>query len=444
MTTIGLIGDSHAKVVFRTMKKILPDVGFDPVYIRAENGWGLKKHISQGTLDQLKAAKPKVIVASLGGNNHNLDADRYKKTIDQLLNLAKSMGSKVVWVGPTTSSTTKAASTERRHAWTHNFLQKYLPSKGIDYVNIRDFTKTGQRGDGVHYKSSFYKKWAQLVTKKLGSLKGKLESGPYRTPLIVGGVITLTTLLTAAVVTIARKRGSQFRLPMTGGSRPNKHKQAALIAKHLDSLIDKYERDPHYYYRPRRIPLTGEKVYKSNFNLPHSILDISNQPLPPGITSTGQSDKANGININPFNWQFAAPLNWGTERYYLLDKSSGIVYVVPSKHGYAYMRSGGGDVYEDAWWPALTPQHKPFFAPVFDSKSIEGYKVYTMPYVAPTKTNFDFYKALGGDEDGEWALGSILTYNGQPTAAGLLNGKPVISLYGSSPYQLQSYKEQKK
>ena len=64
MLTIGLIGDSHAKVVFRTMKKNLPNAGFNPVYIRAENGWGLKKHIKEGTLDQLKEAKPQVILAS--------------------------------------------------------------------------------------------------------------------------------------------------------------------------------------------------------------------------------------------------------------------------------------------------------------------------------------------------------------------------------------------
>jgi len=426
MTTIGLIGDSHAKVVFRTMKKILPEAGFETVYIRAENGWGLKKHIKEGTIQQLKNAKPKIIIASLGGNNHVMDGDRYKKTVDTHLALAKSMGSKVVWVGPTTSSTTQAPSTEKRHAWTHNFLQQYLPSKGIDYISIRDFTQFGQRKDGVHYKSSFYKTWAQMVTKKLGQLKGKLESGPYRTPFIVAGIISLTTVLAAAGIKIARRnKGSAFLIGDRKG-RSNKAKQAVKIAKHLDKQIEKLP------YAP-----TGEKMYKARLNLPHDILDISNQPLPPGITSTDQSIQWNGV--NPFNWAFAAPLDWGCEQYYLLDKSSGIVYVIASKHGYKYIRNGGGDDYENVWWKELSPEHRKYFAPVLNEYQLDGYKVYEMPYIKSQKTNFDFHQVLG-----DWSLGTILSHNGDPSDEGIYNGKPVIRLYGSSSYDLRDYiKEQR-
>ena len=100
MKKIALIGDSHAKVVFRYLNKMLPDLGFDNVYTRAENGWSVKKHISKGTLPELKSANPDIILVSLGGNNQDMKEDRYLKTVDELLNTAKSIGIKVIGINP--------------------------------------------------------------------------------------------------------------------------------------------------------------------------------------------------------------------------------------------------------------------------------------------------------------------------------------------------------
>ena len=107
MKSIALIGDSHAKVVFKYLNKTLPSMGFKNIYQRAENGWSLKKHISKGTLQQLKAAKPQIILASLGGNNQDMKTSSYKNTVDQLISVAKSIGAQIVWVGPTTSNPPK-------------------------------------------------------------------------------------------------------------------------------------------------------------------------------------------------------------------------------------------------------------------------------------------------------------------------------------------------
>ena len=166
MAKIALIGDSHAKSVFKTLEPLLYEKGFAVSYSRAENGWSLKKHISEGSLEKIKAAKPDTILVSLGGNNHVLNEAQYKTTVDKLITLAKNIGANIVWVGPTTSNPAVAPNTERRHAWTENFLSQYIPKHG-KYISMRAFTSQGQGKDGVHYPWKFYNKWARFVNKRV-------------------------------------------------------------------------------------------------------------------------------------------------------------------------------------------------------------------------------------------------------------------------------------
>jgi hypothetical protein len=167
MKRVALIGDSHAKVVFRYMIPMLEGIGLKKVYSRAENGWSLKKHIQKGTLKEIRNARPEVILVSLGGNNQDTDSYGYKKVVDELLETANSIKATVVWVGPTTSNPNVARNTEKRHAWTHNFLSKYLPKRKVAYIDNRKFTAQGWKSDGVHYPMGFYKKWASRVAQYL-------------------------------------------------------------------------------------------------------------------------------------------------------------------------------------------------------------------------------------------------------------------------------------
>ena len=192
MTRLALIGDSHAKIVFKTLVPLLETKKFKPVFVRAENGWSLKKHISKGSLEQIRKAKPQVILASLGGNNHDLKIGSYKRTVNDLIKLAKSIGAKIVWVGPTTSRVDKAPNTERRHAWTENFLSKYIPQHGT-YISMREFTKTGQGKDGVHYPFRFYKQWAQYVAERVDI------PSSFILPLIGVSALGLATIIGLAV-----------------------------------------------------------------------------------------------------------------------------------------------------------------------------------------------------------------------------------------------------
>lgn len=198
MKKIALIGDSHAKVVFKYLVKILPDLGFDNVYTRAENGWSVKQHIKKGTLPQLKAANPDVILVSLGGNNFDMKESRYRQTVDKLLGVAEDVGAQVIWVGPTTSSlkSEKSSKTEKRHKKTHEMLAEYLPGKSVYYIDNRAFTAGGWSKDGVHYPSSFYKKWANRVAKYLKKVPVKSNLKKYA---IFGG-IGLAVITTIGVV----------------------------------------------------------------------------------------------------------------------------------------------------------------------------------------------------------------------------------------------------
>lgn len=200
---LAMIGDSHARVVFRTLQGLLEQKGFKPVFVKAENGWSLKKHIDQGSLESIKKAKPDTIVVSLGGNNHDMKTESYKNTVKQLTDLASSIGAELFWVGPTTSDVNKAPNTERRHAWTEQFLREYIPDHG-KYISMRAFTSSGHGKDGVHYGSSFYKKWADFVAKRV-DLPSTI---PFPVKALLGTtVLGVTTLVGLIIRNRLKKRG---------------------------------------------------------------------------------------------------------------------------------------------------------------------------------------------------------------------------------------------
>ena len=84
---VALLGDSHAKVTFRSLIPLLKKAGDSVVYERAENGWSLKRHIANGSIRRLRESKPDFIILSLGGNNSDTKTDSYKGTVDTLLNI---------------------------------------------------------------------------------------------------------------------------------------------------------------------------------------------------------------------------------------------------------------------------------------------------------------------------------------------------------------------
>jgi hypothetical protein len=239
MKKLSVIGDSHAKVVFKTLVPLLEAKGFQTVHRRAENGWSMKKHIREGTLDKVLMTKPDLILVSLGGNNHDLSQNSYKETIDRFLEVANRIGAKLVWVGPTTSDTGKAPNTEKRHAWTEQFLSKYIPKKG-KYISMRAFTAQGQGKDGVHYPWNFYKRWAQHVA-------DRVDLPTNYVPIAIAGGMSLIGLITLGAVLY------------------NKQSTKVLGSK-MQRTIPEHKETIEYYLNGKKKIVSADLIASGNFS----------------------------------------------------------------------------------------------------------------------------------------------------------------------------------
>jgi len=168
---LALIGDSHTQIVWPLLKPILEKSGYTVVSQQSQAGWGAKNYVSTGEVETVKRSGADVVIVGLGGNNHNL-TDDYQATVDQFLK-GLGRGKTIVWLGPYSSDLQTAASTAQRHEWTSNYLQRYLPSQGVVWVDTRSLSKTGHRSDGVHFPRSEYQRIVEgLKSPILEGLKG--------------------------------------------------------------------------------------------------------------------------------------------------------------------------------------------------------------------------------------------------------------------------------
>ena len=146
MTTIALVGDSHTQIIFPYLRKTLESLGYTIVLEESKAGWSAKKFLQNDVLSRLLNADPDIVILSLGNNNQDL-SDGFSDIFQQI-----TKGFNYYWVSPTTAIRDDV---EKRHLWTHNKLKKIVPSPR--YINIREVTETGHRGDNVHYTRDQYK-----------------------------------------------------------------------------------------------------------------------------------------------------------------------------------------------------------------------------------------------------------------------------------------------
>jgi hypothetical protein len=191
----ALFGDSHSQAVFPIVSESLNRLG-NEVIAKSKAGWTLKKHLEDGMEGIIASFSPDVLVLSLGGNNQDL-SDGYQQQIDRVLALVKRYGIKrVIWVSPAWAI---RSDVQVRHEWTTNFLKKNLPRK-IELIDIRPITKTGHRSDGVHFESSKYREWAELVSKHLLT-----KNAITLIPRWTWGVSTLIVILGLGISVLKRK-----------------------------------------------------------------------------------------------------------------------------------------------------------------------------------------------------------------------------------------------
>jgi hypothetical protein len=152
---VALIGDSHAEIMFPYLQEKLIAEGHQVVFNLPKRGWSTYSFFDKGLLDQLRGPKPDAVIVSLGGNNHRTNSTQYKTAVERFLGEIGYPQSKVIWIGPFTSDSSKASDTAERHDWTASFLKSNLPT-GVKFIDTRPISTTGHSGDGIHFNSSSY------------------------------------------------------------------------------------------------------------------------------------------------------------------------------------------------------------------------------------------------------------------------------------------------
>ena len=177
MKTVSLIGDSHSQITFPYLADMLKStVKYKVIQQESRAGWSAKKFLSDGVVGRLTRNNPDLTIFSLGGNNHDLNSDSYYST---LMSLLDSRGGRFMWVSPTYSIRDDV---EKRHRWTHQFLDSFLPDR--KYIDIRTETSTGHKSDNVHYTRSQYKIIADKIFHDI--LKKDRTSGMIAFLLLAG------------------------------------------------------------------------------------------------------------------------------------------------------------------------------------------------------------------------------------------------------------------
>ena len=111
--------------------------------------------------DSNLSGRPDAALVALGGNNQIMDPARYAQVLTQLVTALRAQGVKdIFWASPASSNAAIAPSTARRHEASAEIQRSVLPGLGVTWWDSRPATRTGQRGDGVHFSEAGYRKWA--------------------------------------------------------------------------------------------------------------------------------------------------------------------------------------------------------------------------------------------------------------------------------------------
>lgn len=169
---IALVGDSHTQVVWPLLASMLESQGHHIVLQRSQPGWDVKSYQKEGILGgQLASSRPDLVIYGLGGNNFEL-SDAYGARVAYIRSVTPR---DFLWVGPAHA---KDASVATRHDWTADYLKSNVSS----FLDMRPYTQTGHRSDGVHFEPATYRNWARIVADKVAGMDRVKGVGKSRLP----------------------------------------------------------------------------------------------------------------------------------------------------------------------------------------------------------------------------------------------------------------------
>lgn len=200
---IALIGDSQAEALWPRVQKAMPDAEF--VLSRFQRGWSEWHYHNEGKLAQeLRDAKPDLVVIELGGNNAFTTQAKYQPHVDWVLEAARASGAKrILYFGP--AAATKEPYKDNKE-WTRSFQSQYLPTQtDVFWYDNFPHTQTGHV-DGVHFGASIYNAWAPVIVEQIRSRLSGVSDIATRNPKKVLALAGLGVLFGSFLVALALKK----------------------------------------------------------------------------------------------------------------------------------------------------------------------------------------------------------------------------------------------
>ena len=158
MSNVALIGDSHSTVHFKFLQPFLESNGFTIAYYKPKVGWSARAFITRNDVnihDMPRGISTAVI--ALGGNNAELDDEKYFDRLDTFIDRLKESGVKrIVWLGPMVTDANKDPNTAKRHDYTRDAQQRYFSNKPYVWIDMYPYSSEGHADDGVHFQRGQY------------------------------------------------------------------------------------------------------------------------------------------------------------------------------------------------------------------------------------------------------------------------------------------------
>jgi len=162
---IALIGDSHTQITFDQLIPVLESFGQTVVGRISKPGWSVKSYNSNPQfIEDALVNDPDLVIVSLGGNNFQLNGDKYAPMVSEFLQRIGYPKRNVIWLGPLFAMRNDV---NERHEWTNQWLKDNLP-RNIRYIDLYPYSMLGHGSDGVHFTRSAYQ---SIVT----NISGKIE-----------------------------------------------------------------------------------------------------------------------------------------------------------------------------------------------------------------------------------------------------------------------------
>ncbi len=169
MTNTALIGDSHSVTHFKFLQPYLEENGFNIAYYKPKSGWSARAFITRDDVnirDMPQGITTAVI--ALGGNNAELDDQKYFARLDTFIARLKESGVKrIVWLGPMVTDATIDPNTAKRHDYTRDAQARYFANKPYVWIDMYPHSSEGHYDDGIHFRSSQYEHMIEQTRKQI-------------------------------------------------------------------------------------------------------------------------------------------------------------------------------------------------------------------------------------------------------------------------------------